>query len=267
MDLSPAQIRQAAAVLGEARASRTPIDRLPGSLTPLSRAEGHAIAAHVEQRSAEPLYGWKMAATSAAGRAHLDIDAPIAGRILAEDVIADGGTLRLGRRIMALAEVEFAFTLGHDLPPREGAYSVAEVSAAVSTAHPAIELPDTRLVRFAEVGVAELTADNACVSEFVLGPAAPAGWRDLDLGTLDVAIAVTSADGSVRRLTGRGSNVLDGPLDALTWIANELSPLGIALRGGQVVTTGIVCEPIPLSPGTRVHADFGPLGTVGMTAE
>ena len=61
--------------------------------------------------------------------------------------------------------------------------------------------------------------------------------------------------------------MLDGPLDALTWIANELSALGITLRRGQVVTTGIVCEPIPLSPGTRVHADFGPLGTVGMTAE
>lgn len=266
MDLSPAQIHQAAAVLAEARRTRTPIERLPGSLTPLSRGEGHAIAAQVESLGSSPLFGWKIAATSAAGQAHLDVDAPVAGRMLADGVIADGGTLRLGPRVMALAEVECAFTLARDLAPREDPYTQAEVRASVASLHPAIELPDTRLSRFTEVGIAELTADSACASEFVLGPAAPDSWRDSDPTGLEVVITVTEANGATTRSTGRGANVLDGPLGSLTWLAGELSAHGIGLRAGQVVTTGVLSAPIPLTPGTRVAADFGHLGAVSVQA-
>ena len=44
----------------------------------------------------------------------------------------------------------------------------------------------------------------------------------------------------------------------------ELSTHGITLHAGQVVTTGVLSAPIPLVPGTRVHADFGSLGTVSL---
>ena len=41
------------------------IDHLPAACRPSTRAEGYAIQALLEQRSAAPLYGWKIAATSA----------------------------------------------------------------------------------------------------------------------------------------------------------------------------------------------------------
>lgn len=264
MDLSPAQIQQAAAVLAEARRTRTPLERLPGSLTPLSRGEGHAIAARVATLAGSPVHGWKIAATSAAGQAHLDVDAPIAGRMLADGIIPDGGTLQSGPRVMPLAEVECAFTLARDLVPRDDPYSQPEVRAALASVHPAIELPDTRLSRFTDVGIAELTADSACAAEFVLGPAAPPARLDDDLTELEVTITVTLADGTSAHSTGRGGNVLDGPLGSLTWLVGELSTHGITLHAGQVVTTGVLSAPIPLVPGTRVHADFGSLGTVSL---
>ena len=68
-----------------------------------------------------------------------------------------------------------------NLPPRGTPYSIEEVMAAVDTMHPAIEIPDSRYENFATVGAAQLIADNACASYFVLGPATVTDWRRHDM--------------------------------------------------------------------------------------
>ena len=61
---------------------------------------------------------------------------------------------------------------------------------------------------------------------------------------------------------GKGANVLGDPRVALTWLANELSGLGITLRAGQTVTTGTCMVPLTVKPGDCVFVDFGILGTL-----
>ena len=70
---------------------------------------------------------------------------------------------------------------------------------------------------------------------------------------------VGSVAGKTER-EGRGANVLGDPGLALTWLVNELSRLGLALRAGQVVTTGTCLVPLPVSEGDEASADFGVLG-------
>ena len=154
--------------------------------------------------------------------------------------------------------VAFAFRMAVDLPPRREAYTVGEVLAAVAALHPAIEIPDSRYNDFTIVGAAQLIADNACAHYFVLGPAAPESWRELDLSTHALQGEVV---GKLVR-DGIGANVLGDPRIALTWVANELSSLGITLRAGQVVTTGTCVVPLEIAPGDHVRMDFGVLGRV-----
>ena len=234
------------------------VDALPDAMRPSTRAEGYAIQAALDQRTTQPLFGWKIAATSAAGQAHIGVDGPLAGRLLAERVVADGGTLALGPNRMRVAEPEFAFRMGRDLAPRATPYTVDEVLAAVGGLHPAIEVPDSRYADFATVGAPQLIADNACAHHFVLGPAATADWCAIDLVDHQVSGVVA---GKLTR-TGSGANVLDDPRLALTWLANELSGLGITLTSGQVVTTGTCLQPLEVEAGDAVEADFGILGTV-----
>ncbi len=52
------------------------------------------------------------------------------------------------------------------------------------------------------------------------------------------------------------------PRVALTWIANELSGMGVTLKAGEVVTTGTCMVPIDVLPGDSVTADYGALGTI-----
>src|SRR5207344_2702686 len=117
---------------------------LDDGLRPHDRIDGYAIQAEIEKYSSESLFGWKIAATSEAGQKHINVAGPMAGRILAETVLPNGGTASMRGNVMWVAEPEFAFRMGRDLPPRSTAYSVAEVLAAVDTVHPAIEVPDSR---------------------------------------------------------------------------------------------------------------------------
>jgi len=233
---------------------------LPEAVRPLTRADGYAVQAALTRYSAHPLFGWKIAATSVAGQRHINVDGPFAGRLFRERVYPPGAEVPFGANRMRVIEAEFAFRMAADLPPRREAYTVDDVLDAVATLHPAIEIPDSRYEDFTRVGAAQLIADDACAHYFVLGPAATADWRRLDL--VEHAVTASVADRDVR--TGKGGHVLGDPRLALTWLANELSGLGVTLRAGEVVTTGTCIVPPPIAPGDHVRADFGTLGAVDL---
>ncbi len=244
----------------------TALTTLPGRLRPNTGAEGHAIQAVLPQVADRAVLGWKIAATSLGGQAHIGVSGPLAGRILAGELqhaAGDGNsapTIPLHGNRMCVAEPEFAFRMGADLPPRRQPYSVQEVLAAVATLHPAFEAPNSRFADFAHAGEAQLQADNACSGRFIIGAPAPVDWRALDLRQLQVQGRVIDATGVRLACTGDGRAVLGDPREALTWLSNELSGLGITLRAGDVVSTGTCMVPLPVKPGDRVEADFGVLG-------
>ena len=259
--LPTSSIEAAAEIIWSNWQSGTVIEALPSGQRPESRAEGYAVQAALERNSARSLFGWKIAATSIAGQQHIGVDGPLGGRLLAEKVFLDGATVPFGHNRMAVAEPEFAFLFGRDLQPRDEPYTVEEVLAAVVTLHPAIELPDSRFADFAKVGAAQLIADNACAHLFVLGPATTADWRGIDLARHAVKASVV---GRYDR-DGIGSNVLGDPRVALTWLVNEVTgSLGLAVRKGQVVTTGTCAVPLEIVAGDKVVMDFGLLGRVSV---
>jgi 2-keto-4-pentenoate hydratase len=256
MEIAAAQA--ASAVLVRHWQDGTVLPALPTALRPSSREEGYLIQAQIEALSARPLYGWKIAATSDAGQRHIGIAAPIAGRLLAETVHVDGDITPFCANRMRVVEAEFAFRMGRDLPPRPTPYAQGEVLDAVAELHLALEIPDSRYADFVTAGGPQLIADNACAHRFVIGPPAPALWRRTDLAAHRVVGRVGN-----RVAEGTGANVLGDPRTALTWLANELSSLGLTLAAGQTVTTGTCVTPMPIAPGDVVAADFGELGRMG----
>ncbi len=240
------------------------LSALPPSCRPTTAAQGYAAQAQLPEVSGRQVLGWKIAATSANGQAHINVSGPLAGRLLSGQVLDNGATVpSIGNR-MRVAEPEFAFAMAQDLPPQAAPYHQQQVMAAVASLHPAIEVPDSRLSPFTAAGEAQLLADNACARHFVLGPAAPDVWRDLDLSTYPVHARVQHGSQLKYTRDGTGGNVLGDPRIALTWLANQLSALGLTLQKGHVVTTGTCMVPLELQAGDSVSADYGPLGRVHM---
>ncbi|TGQ66818.1 hydratase [Mesorhizobium sp. M00.F.Ca.ET.186.01.1.1] len=238
----------------------THLGAIPEELRPRTRTEGYAIQSHVMERSAAPLFGWKIAATSLAGQKHINVDGPMAGRLLAEKAVEVGGTVSLATSKMRVAEIEFAFRFGRELPPRPARYEIAEVMDAVATLHPAIEIPDSRYDDFCAVGAPQLIADNACANLFVIGEAVAEDWRGVNLAEHPVTAFVSGKS----QHHGTGAAVLGDPRIALTWLVNELSGLGIAAQPGQIVITGTCVTPIAVVAGDEVVGDLGRFGRVSV---
>jgi 2-keto-4-pentenoate hydratase len=252
------QIAAASRALVQHWRDGTKLDALEPPLRPQTRAEGYAVQAALSGK----LFGWKIAATSEAGQKHINVAGPMAGRILSDTIIADGGAASMKGNAMRVGEPEFCFRMGRDLAPRPAPYGVDEVLAAVDTLHPAIEIPDSRFADFASAGEAQLIADNACAHLFVLGAPTIANWRAMDLVEERPEITLRG-----QRYIGHGKNVLGDPRVALTWLANELSGLGVTLKAGEIVTTGTCHPPLPIQAGDVFAVDFGVLGKVSVRFE
>jgi 2-keto-4-pentenoate hydratase len=264
----PDAIQQAAAAetLWSCWRERRKIDALPPSLRPTSRAEGYAVQSCAAQRSGQgaPI-GWKIAATSAAGQKHINVSGPLAGRLFGARRHGDGARISLAGNGMCVVECEIAFGMKRTLARHDGGkgaapYAREEVAAAVATVHPAFEIPDSRYADFVKAGEAQIVADQSCTNDFVIGPALRADERIFGLA----AHTMQALRNGAERHEGRGSNVLGDPLTALTWLANELAGVGLALSEGDVVITGTCLTPIPVRAGDRIEADFGWLGRIGI---
>jgi 2-keto-4-pentenoate hydratase len=237
------------------------LEQLPESCRPRSLEDGYAAQAMLEEVSGSCAVGWKIAATNVTGRRHIGVDEPLGGRLLAARVTRGERAVPIADNHMRVAEAEFAFVLGHDIPPRARDYTPAEVLACVASVHPAIELPDSRFRDFAAAGGAQLAADDACAGWFKLGEPARAAWRDMDLAAHPVSLTINDREVT----SGRGADVLGGPLVALAWLANRHRLRGCGLEAGHIVTTGVCGDPSPIGPGDRVCAHFGALGRVELS--
>ena len=253
------RIKEAASLLWRMRIGRQRIHALPEGLRPATLAEGYAIQDAMVAISGQDVAGWKIAATSKAGQRHIGVDEPISGRLFAGFMLGEGARLEASPMHMRVAEAEFAFVMASDLPPRSEKYVPAQVKAAVAALHLAIEIPDARFERFAEIGAAQIAADDAFASWFMLGPDVP-NWQDLDLPARPVRMS-RNGDWVAQ---GRGADALGDPWLALTWLANHLSSRAIPLRKGAIVTTGTCIAPAAVSPGDSMIAEFTGLGQVAI---
>jgi 2-keto-4-pentenoate hydratase len=98
---------------------------------------------------------------------------------------------------------------------------------------PAMEVVENRYGDFRSRGIGVLIADDFFHKSCVLGEPAQ-DWRELDLAAAGGRLLVDGAEVE----TGRGSDVLGHPLEAVVWLANTLAGQGKTLEAGAVVLTG-----------------------------
>ena len=250
--------QRAARILWELWRGGTFVDGLPGDCRPADLAAGYAVQAAMTRLSGQRPVGYKIAASSAAGQQHLKITHPVYGRLYDSQMVADGGRAAWIDHPMSMAELEFAFEIAETVPVRAAPYEWPELSDFVAAMHIGIELPGSRFMDPAAAGIAQIVADNACAGYYTKGPRTSAGWRDADLAGHRVKMRVNG----VEKTTGVGSDALGDPRLSLAWLVNELSRNGIALAAGQLVTTGVCGQPVPVFRGDEVTGDFGCFGTV-----
>lgn len=258
--MSQAAIGEAVELLIAARGDHRRLEAFPSSCRPASFEDGYAIQEAFAAAWGAPVAGYKIGCTSAEAQKLLGSPGPFPGRVF------DPVLLKSPARVSAKAfhrlgvETEFAFTLARDLPHRTASYEREEVANAVAALHPAIEIVDSRWIDWLKAGASSIVADNGANGALILGPGM-VEWRNVDLPKARASLRFD--DKAIAE--GTGAAVLGNPLDALVWLANDLSRRGFGLKGGEAVTTGTVTGVHFAAPGMRAVADFGSIGIAEVT--
>jgi 2-keto-4-pentenoate hydratase len=129
-------------------------------------------------------------------------------------------------------EAEIAVRIGADLPPRATPYTRAEVLAAIASAHPAIELLQSRYSDVDAVDPLTALADSLSHFGLVVGAAIP-DWQSIDLAHEGVSVMVNGAE--IKRCAGNPAGEM---VRLVEWLANVGTHWAGGLKAGQVVTTG-----------------------------
>lgn len=234
---------------------------LPPELVPPDADAGYAVNAEAAALLGwEPL-GWKIAGTTEAVRARLGIAGPIYGRTFRRFALPSPARLPHAELLDPLVECEFFVTLARDLPPRDQAWTMAEVVAAVGEVRAGIEVAECRFPMAALPPLPATLADGAASGRYVSGDRIEA---PLDaLAGVGVSLEV---DGAPKR-RGGGADVMGEPLAPLLWLAEERRRLGGGLASGETVSTGSCTGMLPVRAGQRVRAVFGGAAAVEIAFE
>lgn len=218
-----------------------------------------AVRALREARGERPA-GFKIGFTNRTIWARYRVFAPIWGTVwdsTLQHCPQGEATVELARLCQPRLEPELVFGLRAAPPPQATLEQLFESLDWLATGVEIVQshCPDWRFE------APETVADGGLHARLFVGPMQPVrGWAGSG-AALDARLAACgvrlSRDGAAVE-TGRGANVLDGPLHALQHFVHELQrcPGAPAPAAGDVVTTGTWTDAWPLGPGQDWHAAF-----------
>jgi len=206
--------------------------------------------------------GWKIGCTTAVMQAYLGVENPCAGGMFLAHVWRGSHTFAIGEPPRRGAECEIAVRIAHDLPGGRRAYELADVADAVAACMPAIEVVENRYVDYASIGTPTLIADDFFHHSAVLGRED----ERCDPRRLRDATATMEVNGHLVG-TGRGTDVMGEPLEALRWLANRAVEFGVPVRAGEVVLLGSLVETQWARPGDVFKGHNDMLGAVSAAFE
>ena len=197
--------------------------------------------------------GYKAGLTNPAVQKRFGYPAPVRGTLLEKMVLADGAEVpaRFGQRPVFEADlvVEVGSAAIHD------ATTPAQVLAALRSVRPFIELADLVVQDPTRLGGTGIALINVGARLGVLG--APVPTNDPRLADALRDMTVRLLDGSGKELdSGKGSAILDHPLNAVIWLAADLRQAGITLAPGDLLALGSFSRLLPPQPGTQVRAVY-----------
>jgi 2-oxo-hept-3-ene-1,7-dioate hydratase len=179
-------IEAAAQALDSALSSGTTIGQFSAGYPDMAIEDGYAIQAQwtrLRLQQGRRIVGRKIGLTSRAMQQSAHITEPDYGVLFDDMVFSDNSEIPFDRFIAPMVEVEIAFVLGECLEGED--ISLCDVLRATDYVCPAIEIVDSRVIRFdPETGnrrkVLDTIADNAASAGFISG-GLPVKPGDVDL--------------------------------------------------------------------------------------
>jgi 2-keto-4-pentenoate hydratase len=251
MDENTARIMNAANILVARRLADEPGPGLNATYRPSDITTALKIQAAVTRLLGETVAGWKCGLPVG--------DRVILAPIHENSICRTESCSVRPRNGQVRIEPEIAFVLGQDLPTRSNPYSTAEVDAAISRTHIALELIGSRYTDPSAVSYEEHLADSLLNEGLVIGPQVDSEAARLT-GAMPLRIRIGT--GIATELDGAHPN--GAPRAPLYWLAEFLRSHGQGLRAGEVVITGSYASSFDVPAGQDITIQYGSLGELAI---
>lgn len=227
----------------------------------LSDADGACTRAKVNTLLAQRLgkvVGYKAGLTNPAVQKRFNTDKPVWGKLYEGMVLQSGATVEAAFGARPLYEADMLVRVKSATINQ--ARTPMEVLEAIDQVIPFIELPDLLVQAPPKLNGAGVSAINVGARLGVAGAPLPVPvLRAERYALLDALrdMRVTLQDASGASLGGgKGSDILEHPLNAVVWLAGALAQEGLAMQPGDLISLGSFSPLLPPKAGLSVTATY-----------
>ena len=227
----------------------------------LSDADGACTRAKVNSLLAQrfgKVVGYKAGLTNPAVQKRFNTDKPVWGKLYEGMVLANGAAVEAAFGARPLFEADMLVRVKS--AQINQAKTPMQVLEAIDQVIPFIELPDLLVQAPPKLNGAGVSAINVGASLGVAGaPLAVQAYRAERYAFLQALadMQVSLTDGAGTRLgDGKGSDILEHPLNAVVWLAQALAQEGLVMQPGDLISLGSFSPLLPPKAGLSVTATF-----------
>ena len=223
----------------------------------LSQSDGECGRQRLVERlesSENRIVGYKAGLTSRAAQERYGATGPVRGVLLEKMLLADGAEVPadFGARPMFEAGL-MVVVKDSDI---HKARTPLEVLRSLSRVVPFIELPDILVAEGEKLSAPLIVSLNVGARLGVMGKGIPAQATPEFSAALAAMRVVVSDQGGKELASGKGAAILDHPLNAVLWLAQDLEKARIKLKPGDVLSLGSFTAPLVPRPGLAVTVRY-----------
>lgn len=226
----------------------------------LSDADGACTRAKVNNLLAlryGKVIGYKAGLTNPAVQKRFNATEPVWGKLYDGMLLENGASVEAAFGARPLFEADLLVRVKSAAINQ--AATPADVLAAIDQIIPFMELPDLVVQAPPRLNGAAVSAINVGARLGVVGtPIAVPVTRGERFAMLDALrdMTVILADGNAELGRGKGSDILEHPLNAVVWLAKALAREGIAMEPGDLISLGSFSPLVPPKPGQKATITY-----------
>ena len=199
------------------------------------------------------IVGYKAGLTNKALQERFGVASPVRGVLLERMLLPDEAEVPYDFGARPVFEADLLVVVKDDAIHR--ARTPLEVLRSLSQVAPFVELPDLLVAEGEKLSAPLLVSLNVGARLGVVGKGVPVRPTP-EFAEALAAMRVVVTDRGKEMASGKGGAILDHPLNAVIWLAQDLQRSGVRLKPGDVLSLGAFTQPTRPLPGMAIKVRY-----------